>query len=83
MADKIKVTAGEGRITPIDPTVATAPGATRLFLKPGDEIEVDPSNPHVLRAMRDGDLVRVEPHLTPTLAETAAKFDTTDEKAKA
>lgn len=61
MADKIRVTAAEGREVPIDPSVATAPGANRLILKHGEVIEVDPSNVHVNRSMRDGDLVEVKP----------------------
>jgi hypothetical protein len=83
MAEKIRVTAGEGRTMPLDPSIATAPGNTRRFLTHGEIVEVDPTNPHVVRAFADGDLVRaVEPVLTPALAETAAKFDATLPAAK-
>lgn len=58
MADKIKVTAGVGRTLPVDPSVATAPGAQRLFLTHGTVIDVDPASTFVHRAMLDGDLVR-------------------------
>src|SRR5689334_5380329 len=61
MAEKIWVTAGDGRTVPIDPSIATAPGAHRLYLKPGDKLEVDPTAQPVFRQMRNGDLVRTEP----------------------
>lgn len=60
MADKIVVTAGPGRVVPVHSSVATAPGAQLLILKPGDELAVDPGSTLVQRALRNGDLVRVE-----------------------
>lgn len=55
----IKVTAGEGRTVPVHSSIATAPGATLLLLKQGDELEVEESNALVQRALRSGDFVRV------------------------
>lgn len=63
---KIKVTAGEGRLVPVHSSLATAPGATQLMLKPGDEIEVEESHPLVQRQLRNGDFVLAKP-------KTAAK----------
>jgi hypothetical protein len=60
MAETIQVTAGKGRRVPLDPSVATAPGNRVLFLEADQVIEVDPLNTHVVRALADGDLVRVE-----------------------
>lgn len=56
---RIKVTAGEGRTVPVPSSIATAPGAALLYLKPGDELEVDESNTHVQRMLGDGDFVRL------------------------
>jgi len=56
---KITVTAGEGRTFPVHHTIATAPGGTLQLLRPGDELEVDDSHTTIQRALRNGDLVRV------------------------
>lgn len=64
----IKVTAGEGRTVPIDRTIATAPGAQQLYLKPGTELEVDDTHPAIQRQLRSGDLV-VVPATTPAKKE--------------
>lgn len=56
---KITVTAGEGRTFPVHHTIATAPGGTLQLLRPGDELEVDDSHTSIQRALRNGDLVRV------------------------
>lgn len=58
MSAKIWVTAGEGRTVSIDPSIATAPGAQRLYLKAGEKLEVDPGAQSVIRQMRNGDLVQ-------------------------
>lgn len=58
---KIKVTAGEGRSTPLPRSLASGPGATLLILKHGDEVEVDERDAYVIRALDNGDLVRVTP----------------------
>lgn len=69
---KIWVTAGEGRTTPIDPSIATAPGAQRLFLKPGDKLEVEGTDGRIVRQMRSGDLVQTSaPEPEHTSAELA------------
>lgn len=57
---KIKVTAGEGRTVPIDRSIATAPGAAQLYLKPGDELDVEASHPAIQRQLRSGDLVEIK-----------------------
>lgn len=54
---KIWVTAAKDRIAPIDPAIATAPGAQMLFLKPGEKLEVDATDSRIVRQMRSGDLV--------------------------
>lgn len=56
----ITVTAGEGRTVPVHSSIATAPGAQQLFLKPGDELDVEESNYLVQRSLRNGDFVRVK-----------------------
>lgn len=86
---KIKVHAGDGRLVPLPPEISTKPGATlhRLAGKgvaiegcePGEEIEVDDSDPFVVATLNSGDFVRVA---TPGLAErVAARFDTSDNMA--
>lgn len=57
---QIKVTAGEGRLVPIDRSIATAPGAQQLYLKPGDELEVDNGHSSIQRQLRSGDLVELK-----------------------
>lgn len=57
---KITVTAGEGRTYPLHPTTATAPGGALRLLRPGDEHEVDDSHTTIQRALRNGDLVKVD-----------------------
>jgi len=57
MANTIRVTAGEGRTTPIDRNSATAAGNTQLVLRPGQFAEVNPADPHIVRQLRSGDLV--------------------------
>jgi hypothetical protein len=81
---RIKVTAGPGRVVPVPSSLGTAPGATMLFLKPGDELEVDESDAHVVRSLIDGDFVVVEPPAPPagftrTYAELA-KADTSSKE---
>lgn len=69
----IRVTAGEGRETPLHSSIASAPGAGLLILKPGDEIDVEESNYLVQRALRSGDLVVVvkKPEPAPKAAPKA------------
>ena len=62
----IKVTAGEGRTVPVHSSIATAPGAALFYLKAGDELEVEESDTHVQRSLRNGDFVRVAPTKTAT-----------------
>lgn len=57
---QITVTVGEGRTFPMHHTIATAPGSTLLLLRPDDELEVDDSHTTIQRALRNGDLVRVD-----------------------
>lgn len=57
MANTIRVTAGEGRTTPIDRGSASAAGNQQLVLRAPQVIEVDPTNPHIVRQLRSGDLV--------------------------
>lgn len=57
---KIKVTAGEGRTTPIDRSIATAPGAAQLYLHHGEELEVEETHSSIQRQLRSGDLIRLE-----------------------
>jgi hypothetical protein len=65
----IKVTARAGRTVPIHKSIATAPGATQLYLRNGEELEVDESNALVQRMLRPGgDLVRVDA-IEPKVAE--------------
>lgn len=56
----IRVTAGKDRLVPIHKSMATAPGGALLYLRPGDELEVDDSDAHTIRYLRDGDFVKVE-----------------------
>lgn len=56
----ITVTAGPGRTVPVHNSIATAPGGTLLYVKPGDELEVDDASTFVQRALRNGDFVRVD-----------------------
>lgn len=65
---QIKVTAGDGRLVPIDTSIATAPGAQPLYLKPGDELEVEATHPAVQRQLRSGDLVELKAK-TPATAK--------------
>jgi len=46
---------------PIPSNVATAAGNRPLWLKPGEELEVDPTDTHIARRIRSGDLVVIEP----------------------
>jgi len=66
MANTIRVTAGAGRHTPIDRSIATAAGDRHLFLKPGEVIEVDATSPHIVRQLRDGDLALAPAIAAPT-----------------
>jgi hypothetical protein len=61
----IKVTAGKGRTVPVHSSIATAPGATLLLLREGDELDVEESDALVQRSLRNGDFVRVEPKPAP------------------
>jgi hypothetical protein len=69
MAEKIRVTAAEGRMVPIDRSIATAAGNAQLYLRAGEELEVDPSHQSIVRQMRSGDLVV----LVPTAPSSPAK----------
>lgn len=62
----IKVTAGKGRTVPVHSSIATAPGATQLLLREGDELDVDDSNALIQRSLRNGDLVRIAPTTKPS-----------------
>jgi len=57
---QITVTAGEGRTFPVHHTIATAPGGALQLLRSGDELEVDDSHTTIQRALRNGDLVKVD-----------------------
>ena len=57
---KITVTAGEGRTYPLHPSIATAPGGALRLLGPGEEHEVDDSHTTIQRALRNGDLMKVD-----------------------
>lgn len=61
MQARITVTAGAGRVTPIDRSIATAPGGGLLLLREGDRIDVPATDHRIVRQLRSGDLVRVEP----------------------
>lgn len=56
---KIIVTAGAGRMLPIPSSLGMAPGGGQLRLQPGDELELEESLTFVVRALRNGDAVRV------------------------
>lgn len=62
---KIWVTAGEGRKVPIPSSIATAPGATLLYLDPGDKLEVDEGHHHTVRCLRNGDFVKTSAPAAP------------------
>jgi hypothetical protein len=57
---QITVTTGGGRTYPLHHSIATAPGGALLLLRSGDELEVDDSHTSIQRALRNGDLVRVD-----------------------
>ena len=68
----IKVTAGKDRLVPIPKAIATAPGAMQLYLssgvKPRDaaeeqvvqQLEVPAGDAWTIRALDNGDLVKLE-----------------------
>ncbi len=56
----VTVTAAEGRIVPIAPSDATAPGGRLLMVNPGDVVEL-PNSSYVRRRIAAGDLVVVAP----------------------
>lgn len=55
----LTVTAADGRMVPIHPSDAHAPGNLALVLKPGEVIEVA-NSPGIRRRIRAGDLIEVK-----------------------
>lgn len=62
---KIKVTAGPGRVAPIDPDIATEPGGGVLLLRPGRELEVEETDYRITRDLATGDLVKIKASAAP------------------
>jgi hypothetical protein len=74
---KITVTASEGRTYPLHPSIATAPGGALRLLGAGDEHEVDDSHTTIQRALRNGDLMKVDkPRARPPGERFSAATDT-------
>lgn len=67
------VTAGEGRVYPFHPSVASAPGGRHLRLgetDPAERVRVDRTKTDVIRALADGDLVEVDGPLADPAPES-------------